>query len=146
MKFFGKDITEVNKGYFGVRRCTICNENLRDVDLVEIHATNYFCCIPIRSNIIKRILVCKHCKAYMEIDEKLWNYYASYYHKRLDKTTTDTIVKTLTDLSSDMAQNGIQLKVGDESSINSIDFIFNKLCNKYGVCENIEEIISVFYK
>lgn len=146
MKLFGKDITEVNKGYFGVRRCTICKEHLRDVNLVEIYATNYFLCIPIKSTLIKRILVCTHCKAYMEIDDKLWKYYNSYYNNRFSKSTTDDIIETLSSISSQMEQNGIKLKASDETSTPSIDLIFNRLCDKYGVSENIEEILSVFYK
>ena len=60
MKFLGRELKEVDKGYFGVRRCTICNEHLRDVNLVEIYATNYVCFVPIKSTIVKRILVCQH--------------------------------------------------------------------------------------
>jgi hypothetical protein len=146
MKFLGKDIKEVNKGYFGVRRCTICNEHLRDVDLIEIHCTNYFCFIPLRSTIIKRILVCTNCKAYMEIDDKLWKYYSTYYNHRFDKQTTDGIINTLSSISNTMAENGIALKVDDETSQKSLDLIFNSLCDKYGVSENVEEIVSVFFK
>ena len=36
MKFFGEEIKEIDKGYFGVRRCTVCDEKLRDVNLVEL--------------------------------------------------------------------------------------------------------------
>ena len=86
MKFFGKDIKEVNKGYFGVRRCTICKDELRDVNLVELYATNYVCFIPTKNVLIKRILTCSHCKAYMEIDNKLWNYYETYYNKYTRKS------------------------------------------------------------
>jgi len=146
MKFLGKQITEVNKGYFGIRRCTVCNEQLRDVDLVEIHSTNYFCFIPTSSNITKRILVCNHCKAYMEINQKLWEYYSTYYNKRFDKETTDTIINTLSSLSNEMSKKGVTLSIDDESSIESIDLIFNTLCNKYKTTQNVEEIVSVFYK
>lgn len=146
MKFFGKDIKEVNKGYFGVRRCTICNEELRDVNLVEIYATNYFCFIPTKSTVIKRILVCQHCKAYMELDNKLWGYYSTYYNSRFNKTTTDDIVNTLKTISNTMEQNGVKLDIDDETSQQSLDLIYKSLCDKYGVCENIEEIVSVFYK
>ncbi len=146
MKFIGKELKEVNKGYFGVRRCTICNEKLRDVNLVEIHSANYVCFVPVKSTIIKRILVCQQCKAYMEIDDKLWKYYASYYNRRFDKATTDDIVNTLTNISNEMAQNGVKLNTSDEASLQSLDLIFNKLCDKYPVHENVEEIVSVFYK
>lgn len=146
MKFFGKQIKEVNKGYFGVRRCTICKDELRDVDLVEIYATSYFCFIPIKSVLIKRILVCSHCKAYMEIDNKLWQYYATYYNDRFSKSVTDNILGILTKLSKDMEQSGVKLSVSDETSQKSLDVIYNGLIDKYGVEPNIEEIISVFYK
>ena len=146
MKFVGKELKDINKGYFGVRRCTICNEELRDVNLVEIHSTNYVCFVPVKSSIVKRILVCNHCKAYMEIDDKLWQYYASYYNKRFDKSTTDNIIATLKSISNEMAQNGIRLKADDEASQKSLDLIFNKLCDKYNSVENVEEIVSVFYK
>lgn len=146
MKFLGKEIKEINKGYFGVRRCTICGEELRDVDLVEIYATNYFCFIPTRTTIIKRILVCKHCKAYMEIDNKLWSYYSTYYKDRFNKSTTDEIVNTLKTLSTNMEQKGTKLDIEDETSQQALDLIYKSLCEKYGVCENVEEIVSVFYK
>lgn len=146
MKFLGKELKEFNKGYFGVRRCTICNEELRDVNLVEIYSTNYICFIPVKYTVIKRILVCQHCKAYMEIDNKLWQYYSTYYNKRFNKFTTDNIIKTLTDLSNTMEQNGIKLNIEDEASQPALDLVYNTLCEKYKVCENIEEIVSVFYK
>ena len=146
MKFIGRDLKDINKGYFGVRRCTICNDALRDVDLVEILATNYIFFVPIKSNIVKRILVCNHCKAYMEIDDKLWKYYNSYYNRRFDKPTTDIIINTLSTISNDMAQNGVKLCTDDDTSKQSLDLIFNKLCDRYEVAENVEEIVSVFYK
>ena len=146
MKFFGKEIRELNKGYFGVRRCTICNDELRDVDLVEIYATSYFCFVPIRNTLLKRILVCSHCKAYMEIDNKLWNYYQTYYNERFNKSTTDNIINLLTSLSQQMEQNGVKLGIHDETAQQSLDLIHKTLSEKYGVRENIEEIITVFYK
>ena len=82
----------------------------------------------------------------MEIDYKLCKYYATYYNKRFDKATTDSIVNTLTALSNDMAQNGVKLRSGDEACHQSLDLIFNKLCDKYNVAENVEEIVSVFFK
>ena len=146
MKFLGKDIQEVNKGYFGVRRCTICKDELRDVNLVELYATSYFCFIPIKRTLIKRILTCSHCNAYMEIDNKLWNYYETYYNERFSKSTTDNILGLLTRMSNEMDKKGIKLKVNDDSSQKSLDVIFNGLIDKYGVEQNVEEIISVFYK
>lgn len=146
MKIFGKELKEVNKGYFGVRRCTICNEELRDVDLVEIYVTNRLFFIPISSKIIKRLLVCKHCNAYMEIDEKLWRYYNSYYNKRFDKNTTDNIIEILTTMTKQMELNGVKLSIDDKASEPSLDLIFNNLTKKFKVEQNIEEIVSIFYK
>ena len=125
MKFFGKDIKEIDKGYFGVRRCTICKNELRDVNLVEIHATNYVCFIPTKSVLVKRILTCSQCNAYMEIDNKLWNYYATYYKDRFSKATTDNILGILTQMSSEMEKKGVKLNIADESSQKSLDVMKN---------------------
>lgn len=146
MKFFGKDLEEVNKGYFGVRRCTICNEELRDVNLVEIYATNYVCFIPVRKTLICRMLVCQHCKSFMEISNDLWQYYSTYYNNRFNKATTDDIVNILTNISTQMEQNGVKLHLDDKESQQSFDLIYNSLAEKYKVWENVEEIISVFFK
>ena len=146
MKMFGKELKEVNKGYFGVRRCTICNDELRDVELVEIYAESHMFFVPISRKLIKRILVCKHCNAYMEIDDKLWKYYDSYYNKRFDKATTDSILEILTTMTKQMEQNGVKLSIGDKTSEASLDLIYNRLAQKYEVEQNIEEIVSVFYK
>lgn len=146
MKFFGKDIKEVNKGYFGIRRCTVCKDELRDVDLVEIYATNYVCFIPTKTELVKRILVCSQCNAYMEINNKLWNYYESYYNDRFSKSITDNIVGILTRMSDEMSKKGVRLSIGDDVSQKSLDIIYNGLIDKYGVEQNVEEIISVFYK
>ena len=146
MKIFGKEYKEENKGYFGVRRCNICNNELRDVDLVEIYAVNYFCCIPVSRTLVKRVLVCQHCKAYMEIDDKLWKYYSSYYGERFSKDTTDDIVEMLTSMSNQMEKNGVKLEINDKFSASSLDLIYKSLTEKYHVWQNVEEIISVFYK
>ena len=146
MKFIGKDLKEVNKGYFGVRRCTICKDELRDVDLVEIYAVNYLFFVPVRNKIIKRLLVCQHCNAYMELSDELWSFYSSYYNDRFNKSTTDNIVDTLTELSKQIEQNGIKLNIHDKACEPSLDLIYNTLSKKYKVWQNVEEIISVFYK
>ena len=146
MKFFGKDISPVDKGYFGVRRCTICNEELRDVNLVELYATNYMFFIPVRQKLLKRILVCQHCNSYMEINDDMWRYYNTYYNKRFDKTTTDDIVGILTTMSQQMERNGVKLEIGNKADQQSLDLIYKSLSEKYKVWENVEEIISVFYK
>jgi len=146
MRFIGRDLKDINRGYFGVRRCTICNEELRDVNLVEIHATNYLFFIPIRSKLLKRILVCQHCNSFMELNEDLWRYYRTYYNNRFSKSTTDNIIKTLTELSKQMEQNGVKLNTSDKAYESSLDLIYQKLSDKYSVHQNVEEIISVFYK
>ena len=146
MKFFGKEIQDVNKGYFGVRRCTICNEELRDVNLVEIYATHHVCFVPVRKSLVNRILVCQHCNSYMKINNELWKYYSTYYNKRFSKATTDDIVNILTNISNQMEQNGVKLNTQDDTAQQSLDLIYKSLTEKYEVCENIEEIISVFYK
>ena len=146
MKFFGKELKDVKKGYFGIRRCTVCDEMLRDVDLVEMHAINYICFIPLRNKIIGRLLVCRHCNAFMEINNDLWEYYSTYYNQRFNKATTDTIVNTLSNISNQMELHGVKLNMEDKIYTKSIDLIYKSLAEKYGVCENIEEIISVFYK
>ncbi|MBQ7880535.1 MAG: hypothetical protein IJ358_01665 [Clostridia bacterium] len=146
MKFFGKGVKGVNKGYFGLRRCSVCNDELRDVDLVEMHEVNYVCFVPVRNKIGMRILVCKQCNSYMEINNKLWEYYNSYYNRRFNKTTTDNIVKILNDMSSQMAQKGVKLNVDNKADEQSLDLIYKGLTDKYKVWENIEEIISVFFK
>ena len=144
MKFIGTDVKEVNKGYFGIRRCTICKDELRDVNLVELYATNYICFVPTKTELVKRILVCSHCNAYMEINNKLWNYYETYY--RFSKSITDNIVGMLTRMSDEMDKKGIKLSIADDASQKSLDIIYNGLIDKYGVEQNVEEIISVFYK
>ncbi|MFQ6723759.1 MAG: hypothetical protein ACLRFE_00305, partial [Clostridia bacterium] len=137
MKFIGKKLKDFDRGYFGVRRCTICNYELRDVNLIEIYSTQYICFIPVRSIIAKRILLCNHCKAYMDIDNKLWEYYSTYYNQRFNKDVTDNIVGTLQNLSKDMEQNGVKLNIDDDASQKSLDLIYKSLCDKYGVCENV---------
>ena len=146
MKFFGKDVKQVNKGYFGVRRCNVCNDELRDVELVELYAVNRVCFAPISQRLLKRILVCKQCNAYMEIDDKLWRYYNSYYNQRFNKSTTDSIISLLTTMNKDLEKNGVKLGVDDKISESSLDLIYRSLTQKYQVYQNIEEIISVFYK
>lgn len=146
MKFFGKDIKQINKGYFGVRRCNVCNNELRDVELVELYAVNRVCFVPISQRLLKRILVCKHCNAYMEIDDKLWGYYNTYYNQRFSKATTDSIVSMLTTMNKDLEKNGIKLGIDDKQSEKSLDLIYKSLTEKYQVYQNVEEIISVFYK
>ena len=146
MKFFGKQFKDENKGYFGVRRCTICNEKLRDVNLVEIYAVNYIFFIPVSKTLVKRILVCQHCNSYMEISNNLWGYYSTYYNKRFSKSTTDDIVNILTDMTKQLERKGVKLGIEDKSAEQSLDLIYKSLTQKYHVCENVEEIISVFYK
>lgn len=146
MKFFGKDIKEINKGYFGVRRCTICNEELRDVNLVELHTTTNICFVPVGSSVAKRLLVCQKCGSYMELSDDLWQYYQGYYNRRFNKVTTDNIISTLSKMNKQLENNGVKLNLEDKTSGQSFDLIYKSLVEKYKVWENIEEIISVFYK
>ena len=146
MKFFGKELKQVNKGYFGVRRCTICNEELRDVNLVEIYAVNHICFVPVSSTLVKRILVCQHCNSYMEISNSLWEYYSTYYNKRFNKPTTDNIIKTLINMNKQLEEKGVKLGIDDKTAEQSLDLIYKSLSQKYKVWENVEEIISIFYK
>lgn len=146
MKFFGEEIKEVNKGYFGIRRCTICNEKLRDVNLVELYASFNVFFIPVRKRYCKRILVCQECNAFMEIEDSLWNYYSTYINKRFTKSTTDEIVGTLSNMNKELKNSGIKLNLDDESCHQSIDLIYNNLVKKYSTWQNVEEIISIFYK
>ena len=45
-----------------------------------------------------------------------------------------------------MENGGVKLSIGEKTDTKSLDLIYNILTEKYGVCENVEEIISVFYK
>ncbi len=146
MKFFGEDIKQVDKGYFGVRRCTICNDELQDVNLVELNSNFNIFFIPVRKLASKHILVCQNCGAFMEINEELWKYYLSYLNKRFNKSTTDEIIQMLTDMNEQLITNGVKLELDNKYAQQSIDLIYRSMVEKYKVCENVEELISVFYK
>ncbi len=145
MKFFGKEIKEYNRGYFGIRRCTVCNNQLRDVDLADVYERFNVCFLPLYKRTFAHILVCKTCNAYMEIDNKLWTYYAKYLPSRFNKNTTDEIMSTIKKVDNELQNNGVKLNIDDTSSDKSLDLIYKILVEKYGCAENIEEIISVFY-
>lgn len=145
MKFFGKDINEANKGYFGVRRCTVCDNNLRDVNLANINQTFNLFFLPVYKKTIGHILVCRTCNAYMNLDNKLWSYYSKYLSSRFNKTQTDEIVSTIKQVDNELKNNGVKLSVDDASCDKSLDLIYNILVEKYGSAQNVEEIISVFY-
>ena len=145
MKFFGKEIKEFNKGYFGIRRCTVCGNQLRDVGLSEVYERFNICFLPIYKRSIAHILVCKTCNAYMEIEDKLWKYYSKYLSSRFDKSTTDEIMSIVKKVDNELQNNGVKLNIQDGSADKSLDLIYNSLVEKYGCAENVEEIISVFY-
>ena len=145
MKFLGKEIKEYNKGYFGVRRCTVCDNQLRDVDWAEICERTNICFVPVYKRTISHILICKTCNAYMTINDKLWKYYSKYLGERFSKGTTDEIVTTIKKVDKELQNNGVKLSVEDSSADKSLDLIYNILVEKYGCAENVEEIISVFY-
>ena len=146
MKFFGKSIKQIDKGYFGIRRCGICNNQLRDVNLVELQATNNVFFVPISSGKPKYLLVCQHCGAFMEINDELWKYYQTYYPMRFSKKITDDIVCTLSNLNKELENGGVKLDINDVSTQRAIDLIYKGLTEKYKVWQNIEEIVSVFYQ
>lgn len=146
MKFFGEDIKQVDKGYFGVRRCTICNDELQDVNLVELNSSFNIFFIPVKKLASKHILVCQNCGVFMEINEELWKYYLSYLNKRFNKSTTDEIIQMLTDINEQLITNGVKLELDNKDAQQSIDLIYRSMVEKYKVCENVEELISVFYK
>lgn len=146
MKFFGKDVKQVDRGFFGIRRCTICDEALRDVNLVELWVTTNIFFVPIKSSCEKRLLVCQKCDACMEINDDLWEYYQTYLNRRFNKATTHEIVGTLTQLDNQMRDKGVNLSIDDKSMEASINLIYNSLVEKYKTWQNVEEIVSVFYK
>lgn len=146
MKFFGKDVIQKDKGFFGVRRCTICDDVLRDVNLVELWVTTNVFFIPIKSWCEKRLLVCQKCGACMEINDELWKYYKTYLHKRFDKSVTHEIIGTLTNLENQMKNTGVNLSINSKTDEASINLIYNSLVEKYKTWQNVEEIVSVFYK
>lgn len=146
MKLLGYDIKEENKGYFGVRRCTECGNNLRDVDLTVLSKCFYILGIPIKTVEQKHFLVCKNCKASLHLNTKMWKYYATYLNERFSKRTTDEILNTLSTMNKDLVKNGINLNSEDEAFLPSLDLIYKKMVEKYGTWQNVEEIISVFYQ
>ena len=82
----------------------------------------------------------------MELSEDLWSFYSTYYNQRFNKSTTDNIVNTLTALSKETEQNGVKLNFNDKAYEPALDLIYKTLAEKYKVWQNVEEIISVFYK
>lgn len=82
----------------------------------------------------------------MEIDEELWGYYKTYLSKRFNKELTHEIVGTLTALDGQMRDKGVNLSIDDKTMESSINLIYNSLVGKYKTWQNVEEIVSVFYK
>lgn len=143
MKFIGTDVKKNNKGYFGVRKCQNCNK-LQDVNLIELQGRECFFFIPYKNLQVKRFLICNTCGAGFEIDDDLWHYYSSYDY-RFDKTTTNEIVHTLTDIEKNLKANNVILNLEDGISEASINMIFDNLCEKYNNPKNVEELISVYF-
>ena len=143
MKFFGIDSKQINKGYFGVRRCSQCNQ-INDVNLVDLTGTQCVCFFPIKKYPTRHFLVCSNCGAALEINEDLWNYYNSYPY-RFDKKTTDEIVATLDVIDQDLKQQGVNIKCGEEKNVNSLNMIFDSLCKKFDNPQNVEELVSVYF-
>lgn len=143
MKIFGRDVTETKKGYFGVRRCTICKA-LRDVNLLELKGVERFLFLPVKRLGIQRYLICEKCGAGLQINDDLWNYYKTYEY-RFTKETTDEIVKTLDKIAIDLKANHIELNYNDKSCENSLNMIYRNLCKQFSNPENVEELISVYF-
>jgi len=143
MKFFGIDVKENSKGYFGVRYCQNCKK-LMDVNLVELQGKECFFFVPIKQTPVKRFLVCNSCGAAFELDEDLWHYYSSYSY-RFDKSTTQEIVQTLQDIEKNLKENNVKLACEDKLSEASLNMIYKNLCEKYPNPQNVEELISVYF-
>lgn len=143
MKFFGVDTKEKDLGYFGIRKCDVC-EDFRDVNLIEVTGIDRFFAIPIKKLGTRRFLTCTKCGACFEINEDLWNYYCEYEY-RFDKQTTDQIFDTLKNIAHDLKEKNINLKFDDKASEHSINLIFNNLCKKFANPENVGEIMSVYF-
>lgn len=143
MKAFGFDVKTQNFGYFGVRRCGVCN-SLQDVDLLKFKGIIRFLFLPIKTVKEKRFLACQKCGACFEINDDLWNYYKTY-KERYSKRTTDEILKYIIAIDKDLQQNQINLMLDSEESKKSISMIFNELLQKYNNPNNLEELISVYF-
>jgi len=144
MKFIGPDVVKNNKGYFGVRRCSKCNE-LKEVNLLELKGVVRFFFLPVKTYITKRYLVCNTCQSVYEITNEQWNYYSTYLHNRLDKKTTNNVLDTLTKINNTFVDNGTFIDITKEIYHPSIDSIYEELIKKYGHKETLEELISVFF-
>ena len=143
MKFWGIDIKQKNNGYFGVRRCTNCNQ-IRDVELMELQGKKCVCFFPVKDLGTKRFLICSHCTAALEINDDLWEYYSKYDY-RFDKQTTDEIVDTLKNINNTLTSKEINLDFDSKDSQSALNLIYDKLCAKYNNPQNLEEIISVYF-
>lgn len=143
MKLFGRDVLKKDFGYFGIRRCDVC-KTLRDVDLLEITGVERFLGIKTKNLGVRRFLVCSKCGASFEINADLWNYYSRYAY-RFNKQTTDQVVAMLDGINGDLKQNNVILKLGDKTSLHSLNLIYHNLCKKFDNPDNIEEIMSVYF-
>jgi hypothetical protein len=144
MKIFGADIVKKEKGFFGVRKCSNCNE-LREVTYLELQGVERFFFIPVKKYITKRYLYCTKCKALYEITDEQWTHYLSYLDDRVDKNTTSMIIKDLEKINSTLLNKGTIIDVEDKIYHESLDTICDNLIKKYGHKETIEEIMSVYF-
>lgn len=144
MKFIGPDIHKVNKGYFGIRRCSTCNE-LKEVNLLEIKGVVRLFFIPVKTFITKRFLVCEKCQSVYEITDDQWKYYSTYLHKRFDKKTSKQVIETLDNINQTFVNKGTIIDITKEIYHPSIDSIYEQLIKKFGHKETLEELISVYF-
>lgn len=142
MKIFSKKTIKKNFGYFGKRRCGKC-QTLNDVDLVKARLYACFLGLPIFPLKEKKLLVCQKCGAYMEIGQKLWEYYCKCNITRFSKEKADEIFGIVFEI--DVATN-----LSNEKNIilkqKMIDEIFVSLAKKYENPFAIEEILSVYFE
>lgn len=144
MVFIGDGIETRNLGYFGIRKCEVCNA-FRDVDLIEVKNVFRFFFFPVKTYAIKRFLCCRKCSACFEINPKLWDFYQTYMNKRLNKKDTDDIISTLTKINNEFINQGTYIDIGDSIYHGSLDTIYSTLAKKYGESEYLEELISVYF-
>ena len=144
MKIFGADIIKKEKGFFGVRKCSNCNE-LREVTYLELQGVERFFFIPVKKYITKRYLHCSKCESLYEITDEQWTHYSSYLHNRVDKDTTSKIIKDLESINTVLKDKGTIIDVEDKIYHESLDSICDTLIKKYGHKEAIEEIMSVYF-
>ena len=143
MKVFDIKLKERNKGYLGIRRCTVCRD-LIDVDLILVKRKFYFLGIPLYTIGTNRCLKCKKCRAILCIDN-LWNHYKTYLKTRFNKQMTDDVINSLKEIDEGLKGQGISLNLRDEKDKKTIQYVYESLYKKYGNQKNIEEIVSIYF-